>query len=104
MPVEFGVVDEVVEERRGQVEGRDPLLSISARASPASQRACGTKQPPTRGIASSEWIAHRVVQRHHAERAVAPAVAVLERLRQAPARSARWERGTPFGRPVVPDV
>ncbi len=77
------MVDEVVEQRRREVERADPLLLDQAQ---------GLSRVPARlrHKASSDEVhrekrvdPHRVVQRHHAERAVAPRVPVLERLRPA---------------------
>ena len=54
---ETRVVDEVVEERRREVERRDPLsLDQLQCACPASHSGCATKQPPTSETAISEWM------------------------------------------------
>jgi hypothetical protein len=80
VPPELGVVDEVVEERRRQVERGQPLL-LDQR-----QRFAGVPAR-LRGEAAADAVhreervnPHCVVERHHSERAITPAVAVLERL------------------------
>ncbi len=96
------MVDEVVEERRREVERRDPLgLDQGQRLTrvPAGLR----DEAAADEVHRDERVdPHRVVERHHPERAVAPGVAVLERLRP-PARSVGGVRARnalrPAGRP-----
>ena len=80
---ERGVGDEVVEERRGEVERRDPL--------PFDQGERGLGRPLGLGdVAAADQrhgdhrvVAHGVVEGHHAERAVAVAEPVVHDLRGA---------------------
>jgi hypothetical protein len=95
-------VDEVVEEGGSEVERGERSASISRSASAASQRASGTKHPPTRCMATSEWSPIVWYSGMHAQGAVAREVAVLERLREPAGPIGAVERGTPFGLPVVP--
>ena len=98
----IGVVDEVVEERRREVERRDALLGDQP------ERLAGVPARLRDEAAADEvhrderMDAHRVVERHHAERPVAPRVTVLQRLRPAP-RTVRRVRARhalrPPGRP-----
>ena len=101
-PAELGVVDEVVEERRGEVERRDPLaLDEPERLASVPPRL--RDEAPADEVHRDEGVdPHRVVERHHAERPVAEAVAVLERLRPAAGpvcRVAARHALRPAGRP-----
>ena len=80
MAIEVGVVDEIVEERRREVERGDPLLldqreRLAGVPARLRHEAAADEMHREQGVDP-----HRVVERHHAERPVGPAVAVLERL------------------------
>ena len=53
---ESRVVDEVVEERWGEVEGVDALALDQLECLLGFHDGCATKQPPTTEAASSEWM------------------------------------------------
>ena len=75
--------DEVVEQRGREVERRDPLLLDQAQrlgGIPASLRDVA---PADRVHREQGVDPHRVVERHHSERAIGVEVAVLERLAEA---------------------
>ena len=100
------VMHQIVIERRHQIEVGDrsrPRSAASARAGvearQADERAADQRHREQRAHA------HGVIERHHAERALAARDRDSAPHGRSPAaRSARWRRGTPFGRAVVPDV
>ena len=90
------VVDEVVEERRREVQGRDPLLGDEPERLARIPARLRDEAAPDEVHREQRVDPHRVVERHHAERPVAPGVAVLERLRpRARAVGARASEGRP---------
>ena len=74
------MVDEVVEERRREVEGGDPLGLDQPESLGASHRGLRHEAPADEVHRHERMDAHGVVERHHAERSLAEAVPVLERL------------------------
>ena len=81
-----------------------PSVATSSAASAGSKRACGTHVPAAITLATS--VRTPIVWKS----GMTPSVTspgrppVWMRWATAAACSAAWVRGTPFGRPVVPDV
>jgi len=96
---------EVVEERRRQIQRGQPLAFHGVQCDIRAELGLAAEHAAAGARRQQRPHAHRVVQRHDAERAVARPQLELDELRQG-RRGARprCERGTPFGRPVVPEV
>ncbi len=80
---EARVTDEVVEQGRREVQRGDPLLLDQAQRLARVPAGLGHEAAADEVHGDQRVDPHRVVERHHAERAVAERVAVLQRLRPA---------------------
>ena len=96
------IVDEVVEERRGEVERRQPLRldQLERRAGVPVRLADEAAADRVHG--QQRVHAHRVVERHDPERAVAVAVAVLDDLREPAGAVGPVRAGHALGPPGRP--
>ncbi len=74
------MVHEIVEQRRREIERRDALFLDQAQRLARVPAGLRHEAPPDEVHRDERVDAHRVVERHHAERPVGPRVAVLERL------------------------
>ena len=101
---EPGRVHQVVEERRDEVKGGD-LLGVDQRERQVRAPVrLADEAAVHRGHARERVDAHGVVERHDAERALAPSVAALDHVGERARVVVRCVLGTPLGRPVVPEV
>ncbi len=71
-----------MEERRGEIEGGDALRLDQAQRRVGIPALLADVATADQAHREQRVVAHRVVERHHAERAVAEAIPVLERLRE----------------------
>ena len=96
--------DEVVVERRREVERGDPLPLDQRRAPPRLPVRLADVAAADEVHRDQRVDAHRVVERHAAERAVAVAVALLDDLREPAGAVGAMRARHALRLPVVPEV